>query len=151
MKKIILAVVFPLLAVGGYFLVPNLSAPENLGAEVANASEEAVGIVVKNGNKIDEVLAGNFVVDEFVCNPEATTTPQDMCTQVLYQNRPVNVFFSIPEHLSRPNSQFATRSGSFPYAGGVAHVNRADQDIEPRLIQFMLESGNGTYSIIYEP
>ena len=113
-------------------------------------SEEAVGIIVKNGAKMDTVLSTNFVIDSFVCDPEATTTPQEMCQQILYENRPVKVYYTADDNMQGKQG-FRNKIGSFPFSGSIDYVNRTQADIEPKLIQFMLEQGNGSYSIIYEP
>lgn len=122
----------------------------NLFFGAATASEEAVGIIVKNGAKMDTLLADNFVISNEGCDPTATTTPTD-CTRTLYQGRPVNVFYTAPEHMTRSQTQLSMKIGAFPFAGSTWYVNRAQEDVEPKLIQYMLEQGNSTYTIIYEP
>ena len=123
----------------------------NFGQQVpaARAIEgtEAVGIIVKNGTKMDTLLAANFVLSEQLCDPHASSSP--MCPVVLYENRPVNVYYTADDNMIGKQS-FLNRLGNFPFAGRIDYVNRAQRDIEPALIQFMLEQGNATYTIINE-
>ncbi len=122
------------------------------GARVVLAIEgpEAVGIIVKNGTKMDTILSDNFIVSSLPCDPEATTTPQDMCDRIFFQGREVKVYYTADDNMVGKQS-FNNKLGSFPFSGRIEYVNRAQADIEPKLVQFMLEQGNGSYSIIYEP
>ncbi len=128
------------------FLMPK---SPSFGADALDG-DHAIGIIVKNGNKIDEIIAENFTIVSEPCDPNATTTPSDLCEHVMYQGNPVNVYYTAPEHLTRPQSPFGNKIGNFPFSGRIDYVNRSEQDIEPKLIQFMLEQGNTTYELIRE-
>lgn len=127
--------------------------PAPLLTAQALEGSEGVGIVVKNGSKMDQVLAG-FTQTEVACDPAASSTPQPMCPVILYEGRAVKVFYTAPLHLTTSQSPFKLQLGAFPFAGSVEYKNQSESDsvIEQRLIRYMHNSGVGDdYSIIYEP
>lgn len=115
---------------------------------VAFDGPEAVGIVVKTGTKMDTLLANNFTLVSEPCDTEATSTEPVMCDSILYQERPVNVFYAVRRNTN--NQLFREAIGAFPFSGSIDYINRTDEVAEARLIQFMLESGSGSYTILYE-
>lgn len=148
MKKT-LYVIIGIAGVGGVALLYGAPDTRIVGVTEALEGPEAVGIIVKNGTKMDQVLA-SFTVNSVPCDSTSTTTPQVMCPEVLFEGRPVNVYYTADNNMVGKQS-FMNRLGSFPFAGRIEYVNRAQADIEPRLIQYMTESGAGSYTIIYEP
>ena len=148
MKYILSAFALGLLSIVVFNFTPE---SETFGAPTVVALEgtEAVGIIVKNGTKMDTLLAAYFVIDNFICDPSATSTPQEMCEQILFEGRPVKVYYTADDNMAGKQS-FNDKLGAFPFAGRIDYVNRSQPDIEPKLIQFMLEQGNGSYSIIHE-
>lgn len=124
-----------------------------LGAGTAHALDggEAVGIIVKNGTKMNTLIADNFtrVIENCDPNAPATTTPLQQCEHVYYQGRVVHVFYSVPRNFA--TKQFYNNVADFPWSGSIDYVKRSDAEAEAALIGYMLQSGNGTYSIIYEP
>lgn len=153
MKKAILSVVVSviILVVGTNINKSEREIGIEVGATVVSADDgEAVGIIVKNGNKMDQVLSQfTRVTEDCDPNEEATSTPQTQCERVYYQNRPVNVFYSVPRVVA--TKRLFETLGDFPFAGGIDYINRSDTEAEDKLIEYMLNNGNGSYTIIYEP
>jgi hypothetical protein len=155
MKKITigiagLAVVGILSMVGMRTEKPNPS----LGVAKGYTGAEGVGIIVKTGTKMDQVLS-LFTLTERECVPgQATSTPPVMCRVTLYQGREVKVFYTAPQSLTVAQSPFRFAIGAFPFDGSIEYKNASvsDAEKERRLIQRMGEGGVGDiYSIIYEP
>ena len=109
---------------------------------------DAVGIVVKNGNSIDKILADNFTRETYPCDLVATSTPSQVCERVLYLGKPVKVYYSAPRN--SVTAPFNRKAGDFPFSGSVEYVNKTDTRAEADLLKYILEQGNATYTIIYE-
>lgn len=150
MKKAIAAFAVGVIGLTGTVLYGASSSAAALVIVPGLEGTEAVGIIVKNGTKMDTILADNFVLSQIPCDEAATSTPSEMCPVTLFEGRPVEVFYTADDNMTGKQS-FNTKLSGFPFAGRIEYVNRAQADIEPRLIQYMLESGNNRYTIIYEP
>jgi hypothetical protein len=113
--------------------------------------DRGVGIVVKSGTHMSDILS-QFTVTEELCDGEGATTTT-MCPIILYQTEKVKVFYTAPQSIRVSQSPFKIALADFPFSGAIEYQNASVPDAtkEARLIQYMQESGIGdNFTIIYE-
>lgn len=165
MKNTLIALAAVLVLAGTFILYPKnttpvaeapsetsaLSVVSNFGAGQAAAVEgpHAVGIIVKNGSKMDQILSQNFTTEIFNCDQNATSTDPMMCERNLYQGQPVKVFYAVLDNMANKQG-FNNKLGNFKFDGRIEYVNKTEAQAEQQLIDYMFQSGAGSYTIIYE-